>query len=398
VAVGAQLCAVLSAVHAVPIVHRDLKPRNVMVRPDGTITVLDLGVASVMDTDTTRLTHTGSPIGSPAYMAPEQAMGGAVGPRTDLYALGVLLHELLSGNVPFAGTTALGVLHRHLYEAPVPLRRLRPEVPEPLESLVLRLLGKDPEHRPASAQEVYQELAALLPPPGSPQRALGPLDPTRPFLRPQAPWPDRAGVPAAPARPPVPPRPAQAPKDTDLASAVDEVKRLLDAGRITQAVDLLGGIIPAAAEKHGEHSPVLRALRKQYAATLMEDGQYRRALPELRRLSEEFASQYGGADRQALQYRYEAAQCLEHLGDPRAALSEYRVLLPYFERYSATSPGTPLDIRRRTAHLLLAIGDRAAAREVLTRLLYDADRVHGPHHPLPAEIRRTLAWLGQVHI
>ena len=120
VSVAAQLCAVLSAVHAVPIVHRDLKPRNVMVKPDGTVTVLDLGVASVMDTDTTRLTHTGSPIGSPAYMAPEQAMGGAVGPYTDLYALGVLLHELLSGNVPFAGSTALGVLHRHLYEPPAP--------------------------------------------------------------------------------------------------------------------------------------------------------------------------------------------------------------------------------------------------------------------------------------
>ncbi|WP_237536892.1 serine/threonine-protein kinase, partial [Streptomyces sp. SID5785] len=143
VSVAAQLCAVLSAVHAVPIVHRDLKPRNVMIKKDGTVTVLDLGVASVLDTDTTRLTHTGSPIGTPAYMAPEQAMGGAVGPYTDLYALGVLLHELLSGDVPFAGTTALGILHRHLYEAPVPLRRLRAEIPEALESLVLRLLAKD---------------------------------------------------------------------------------------------------------------------------------------------------------------------------------------------------------------------------------------------------------------
>ncbi|WP_233518291.1 serine/threonine-protein kinase, partial [Streptomyces corynorhini] len=78
VSVAAQLCAVLAAVHAVPIVHRDLKPRNVMVGPDGSITVLDLGVASVIDRDTTRLTRTGSPIGSPAYMAPEQAMGEPV--------------------------------------------------------------------------------------------------------------------------------------------------------------------------------------------------------------------------------------------------------------------------------------------------------------------------------
>lgn len=392
IAVGAQLCAVLAAVHAVPIVHRDLKPRNVMIRPAGTVTVLDLGVASVMDTDTTRLTHTGSPIGSPAYMAPEQAMGGAVGPRTDLYALGVLLHELVSGEVPFAGATALGVLHRHLYEAPVPLRKLRPEVPEPLESLVLRLLAKDPQHRPAGAQDVYRELAAMLPAPGAPHTRLGAMDPTRSFLHPHAPWPDR---PAPPAERPVPAPPA-APAGADLAAAVDEVKRLLDAGRITQAVDMLGGMIPAAAEKHGAHSPVLRALRKQYAATLMEDGQYRRALPELRRLADEFASQYGGADRQALQFRYEAAQCLEQLGDTSAALTEYRVLLPYFERYAATDPVPPLDIRRRTGHLLLSVGDRRGAREVLTRLLYDADRVHGPHHPFPAEVRRTLAWLGQV--
>lgn len=198
VAIAAQLCAVLSAVHAVPIVHRDLKPRNAMVRPDGTVVVLDLGVASVLDTDTTRLTHTGSPIGSPAYMAPEQAMGGAVGPYTDLYALGVLLHELLSGDVPFAGSTALGVLHRHLYEPPLPVRHLRPEVPEALEALVLRLLAKDPQHRPDSAQEVYESLRPLLPVGGTPA---GPLDPTRPFLRPHAPWPDRAATPAS-----VPPR------------------------------------------------------------------------------------------------------------------------------------------------------------------------------------------------
>ncbi|WP_258177678.1 serine/threonine-protein kinase, partial [Streptomyces solincola] len=163
VGVAAQLCAVLAAVHAVPIVHRDLKPRNVMVKPDGTVTVLDLGIASAIDTDTTRLTHTGSPIGSPAYMAPEQAMGGAVGPYTDLYALGALLHELLSGNVPFTGSTALGVLHRHLYEPPLPLRQLRPEVPEALEALVLRLLAKDPQARPSGAQEVYEALAPLLP-------------------------------------------------------------------------------------------------------------------------------------------------------------------------------------------------------------------------------------------
>ncbi|WP_405868535.1 serine/threonine-protein kinase [Streptomyces sp. NBC_01515] len=391
VAVAAQLCAVLSAVHAVPIVHRDLKPRNVMVKQDGTVTVLDLGVASVMDADTTRLTHTGTPIGSPAYMAPEQAMGGAVGPYTDLYALGVVLHELLSGDVPFAGSTALGVLHRHLYEPPVPVRRIRPEVPESLEALVLHLLAKDPQHRPGSAQEVYERLALLLPARGMPTGA--PLDPTRPFLRPHAPWPDRARTPASQPAPLAPP----AAEKRDVAAAVDEVKRLLGEGRITQAVDILGAILPTAAEQHGVHSPVVRTLRKQYAATLMDDGQYRRALPELRRLADERAAEAGPSDPQSLRYRYEAAQCLESLGDPAAALTEYRALLPYYEnQYMAGDPELAHEVRRRMGHLLLALGDRGAAHETLARLLVDVERRHGPGHPLAADIRRTLQWLGQV--
>ncbi|MFE7397361.1 protein kinase [Streptomyces sp. NPDC057557] len=392
VAVAAQLCAVLCAVHAVPIVHRDLKPRNVMVRPDGTVTVLDLGVASVLDTDTTRLTHTGSPIGSPAYMAPEQAMGGAVGPYTDLYALGVLLHELLSGDVPFAGSTALGVLHRHLYEPPLPVRRIRPDIPEPLEALVLRLLAKDPQHRPSGAQEVYEHLAPLLPARGT-GLPTGPLDPTRPFLRPHAPWPDRTATPP----PPAPPAPAAA--RPDVAAAVDDVKKLLGEGRITQAVDILGSILPVAAEQHGEDSAVVRILRKQYAATLMDDGQYRRALPELRRLADDRAAEAGPADVQTLQFRYDAAQCLEQLGEPAAALAEYRAVLPYYENHRATGndPARSFEIRNRIGHLLLAVGDHVAARVQLQGLLYDTERAYGPHHPLPVELRRRLDRQAEVH-
>ncbi|QXE36494.1 protein kinase [Streptomyces sp. GMY02] len=388
VSVAAQLCAVLAAVHAVPIVHRDLKPRNVMVRPDGTVIVLDLGVASVIDSDTTRLTHTGSPIGSPAYMAPEQAMGGAVGPYTDLYALGVLLHELLSGGVPFAGTTVLGVLHRHLYEAPVPVRRIRPEIPEALELIVLRLLAKDPQHRPSGAQEVYEQLTPLLPLRGG--RAAGPLDPTRPFLRPHAPWPDRATTPPTAPAPQQQPVPAGRP---DVAAAVDEVKRLLGEGSITRAVDILGGILPAAAVEHGEHSPVVRILRKQYASTLMDDGQYRRALPELRRLAEDRTAEAGPGDPQALQFRYDAAQCLEQLGEASAALAEYRAVLPYYENGQpgvVSDPARAFDIRHRVAHLLLAVGDHAAAQQQLQSLLWDSERAYGAYHALPVELRRTL--------
>ncbi|QMU74304.1 serine/threonine-protein kinase [Streptacidiphilus sp. P02-A3a] len=401
VAVAAQLCSVLAAVHAVPVVHRDLKPRNVLIHPDGTLTVLDLGVAAVLDADTTRLTRTGSPVGSPVYMAPEQAMGGPVGPAADLYALGVVLHELLSGHAPFTGSSALGVLHRHVYEQPVALRQVRPEVPEPLEELVLRLLAKDPRERPANAQEVYRVLAPLLPVPAPPRAAGpgvpagpgGPMDPTRPFLRPYAPWPDRTPAPAGPPLPAVPPAPA---RPDAVAAAVDEARRLLDAGRITQAVDVLGGILPAATAEHGPRSPIVRMLRKQYAATLMEDGRFPAALPELRRLAEERAAEAGPADPQALRFRYEAAQCLEQLGEPAPALAEYQALLPYAERQAAADPAFPLELRRRAGRLLLTIGDRPAAREVLRRLLHDAERAHGPHAPLTTETRRTLEWLDQL--
>ncbi|MFB7360631.1 protein kinase domain-containing protein [Streptomyces hydrogenans] len=391
VCVAAQLCAVLAAVHAVPIVHRDLKPRNVMIRPDGTLTVLDLGIASVLDSDTTRLTHTGEPIGSPAYMAPEQAMGGAVGPQTDLYALGVLLHELLSGNVPFAGSTALGVLHRHLYEPPLPLRQVRPEVPETLEALVLRLLAKDPAARPSGAHEVYEALLPLLPARGAPS---GPLDPTRPFLRPHAPWPaaprpaappaadPRVVVPAQPAAPPPPPLPGQPPRGADVAGAVEQVKRLLGEGALTQAVDVLGGILPAAAAEHGEGSPVVRILRKQYASTLLDDGQYRRALPELRRLA---ADDPGNA-----QFGHDIALCLEQLGETAEALAAFRAVLPAFERGPAQDPGRAFDIRRRTALLLVATGQHEEGRVELSRLLLDAERLYGPYHPLADELRRAL--------
>ncbi len=310
VAVAAQLCSVLAAVHEAGVVHRDLKPRNLMLRHDGTLVVLDLGVATVLGADTTRVTATGSPVGSPAYMSPEQAMGNAVGPASDLYSLGVVLHELLSGTVPFEGSSALGTLHRHLYEPPTPLGRLRPETPTALESLVLRLLEKDPAQRPADAHAVYRALAPLLQlPPGNSPTGQGPCDPTRPFRLPFAPWPDRtaspttAAVPPRPApastphwaphapphsapafaAPPPPPRPAPGsasgpiagpaagaplpgPEADLLAATVDEARRLLAAGRISQALGLLGSALRTAEARHGADSPVAAALRRQYAA------------------------------------------------------------------------------------------------------------------------------------
>ncbi|MFF0434613.1 serine/threonine-protein kinase [Streptomyces sp. NPDC004327] len=189
-AVGVQICSTLAAAHARGVVHRDLKPGNVRIRTDGVVKVLDFGVAAILDADTKKLTTTGERLGSFLYMAPEQVMGEPVDRRTDLYALGCLIHEMLTGRPVFEHESPLVVPSLHTGTEPEPLRSLRPDVPEEIETLVLDMLAKKPADRPAHAGEVFRRLAAHLPAPGTPEDALVPwaeADPRRPFLHPMAP-------------------------------------------------------------------------------------------------------------------------------------------------------------------------------------------------------------------
>jgi tetratricopeptide (TPR) repeat protein len=131
----------------------------------------------------------------------------------------------------------------------------------------------------------------------------------------------------------------------------------------------------------------------------MDDGQYRRALPELRRLADDRAAEAGPADPQTLQFRYDAAQCLEQLGEPAAALAEYRAVLPHYEsrQPGGADAGRAFDVRHRIGHLLLAVGDHTAALQQFQALLYDTERAYGPYHPLPVELRRALDRQRQFH-
>ncbi|MFM9613228.1 serine/threonine-protein kinase [Streptomyces niveiscabiei] len=188
--VGVQICSVLAAAHACGVVHRDLKPGNVRIRTDGVVKVLDFGVAALLDGDAQKLTTTGERLGSFLYMAPEQVTGDPVDARTDLYALGCLIHEMLTGRPVFEHESSLAVPSLHAEAEPPPLRHLRPDVPEEIETLVLELLAKKPADRPEHAGRVYQRLAAHTPAPGAPENALAPwaeADPRRPFLHPMAP-------------------------------------------------------------------------------------------------------------------------------------------------------------------------------------------------------------------
>ncbi|CAM3799977.1 protein kinase [Kibdelosporangium persicum] len=177
-AAGAQIAAVLAAAHAAGLVHRDLKPRNVMITETGEVKVLDFGIAVLRDVDMTRITRTAETVGTPAYMAPEQAMHGQTSPSSDLYSLGCVLYELVTGRAVFEAGTALAMMHRHFNDTPEPVLSLRPDAGPVLAEVITRLLAKRADLRPASATEVYEILLPLVPPPTGP---LIPMDPTRPF-------------------------------------------------------------------------------------------------------------------------------------------------------------------------------------------------------------------------
>ncbi|MEU9374401.1 serine/threonine-protein kinase [Streptomyces sp. NPDC048255] len=160
---AAQVCDALATVHAAGVLHRDLKPANVMVTADGTAKVLDFGIASFLDdpAPATALTATGAALGTPAFMSPEQAQALTVDHRSDLYSLGCVLYNLVTGHPPFMAASGVALLVKHVSEPPVPPSRYNPRLPAALEELILALLAKDPAGRPEGAANVRDRLLAL---------------------------------------------------------------------------------------------------------------------------------------------------------------------------------------------------------------------------------------------
>jgi serine/threonine-protein kinase len=146
------VCSALREAHAAGLVHRDVKPGNVIVCERGGLhdvaKLLDFGLVRDVSTGAAGLTQDGAVAGTPAYLSPEQAAGGAgVDARSDVYAVGALAYFLLTGRPPFVGPSAVAVIAAHLYEAPEPPSRHRPNVPADLEAVVLRCLAKAPAER-----------------------------------------------------------------------------------------------------------------------------------------------------------------------------------------------------------------------------------------------------------
>ncbi|HZS37228.1 MAG TPA: protein kinase [Polyangia bacterium] len=167
--IGVQICRALSAAHAAGIIHRDLKPENIfLVSRDGSadfVKVLDFGIAKQdmgNQNAPRRLTTPGIAMGTPEYMAPEQAAGKAIDGRVDIYSVGAILYEMLTGEPPHAGANVMEILSRKATEAPAPLRELNPDISEELERVVLVCLERDPELRPQTMGALEYELTKSL--------------------------------------------------------------------------------------------------------------------------------------------------------------------------------------------------------------------------------------------
>ena len=158
VAIAEAVASGLSAAHRVGLVHRDIKPQNIIVGPGGQVKITDFGIAK--SALSTAMTETGVTFGTADYISPEQARGQPATPRSDIYSLGVTLYEMLTGRLPFSGESSIAVAMQHVGEEPPPLRMLNPRIPPALEALTLRAMSKDPDARPATAQEFVRLLSS----------------------------------------------------------------------------------------------------------------------------------------------------------------------------------------------------------------------------------------------
>ncbi|WP_067859494.1 serine/threonine-protein kinase [Nocardia shimofusensis] len=373
-ALGAQTAAVLAATHRHRIYHRDLKPSNLMLCGNGTVKVLDFGLAIAPDSDRSRFTSTGQTIGTPAFMAPEQVESRDVTPQTDLYALGLILHELLTGKRVVTGTNAFTVWN-HQISTPAPdIRAERPDIPADMAGLIMCMLEKKPESRPAGAAAVHAvllrhatDVAELIDDVHSPARmyALAVGAPARARMAPTvlAPGASPAGERTVQDIAPGDIAPGDivpgeiVPSDEhtrgDLHRAVEKARHLADESRYHPAVRHLHRAVHAAVPLLGARDADVVDARIQLAGLRFESHGYAEASELYQALIDDLTAERGPYDDQVMLCQRRLAECVLHLGRTGEAVDRFQRLKAQLEarfgpadRRVAEVRGILADLRR----------------------------------------------------
>jgi serine/threonine protein kinase len=203
-----QLAEALSYAHAHGVVHRDLKPANALIDSYGNIFLTDFGIAKLLESASPRLTQTDAIMGTPAYISPEQAQGNPVDQRSDIYSLGIILYEMVTGRVPFIADTPLAVLFKHISDPLPPPSSVKSDIPEPIEQVILKALAKDPQDRFATASDFVTAWKHALEQMHAPRPAPEPTPPT--IMHPEPPPPMKPAD-AKPVTPKVTPQKSSTP-------------------------------------------------------------------------------------------------------------------------------------------------------------------------------------------
>ncbi|MFE0536406.1 protein kinase [Streptomyces nigra] len=407
-AVAAQTADALAHAHRIGVVHRDLKPSNLMLTPDATVKVLDFGIAAAMEPhpDEPRLTRTQEVLGTPGFISPEQADGGRATERSDLYALGCVLYEILAGSPPFTAGTAVALLYRHAYEEPPPIRDLRGAIPADFASLVMRLLAKSPDDRP-SAEEVHGAARAWLARP--PGRAVprstsaaprgtsagpdsvaatgsGALRSASVFASPPAGRAQSRPIPVprpAPTRDPAPAAAVpleildQAARGDHAGAAASLERRLREAGRPLDDAESV-------------------AARLTLCDLLIKAEEFTRAYDGFSALGGALRRSRPATDPDVLACRAGAATCLAELGRTTEALHEFEDLLPVQRTAFGAAAPDVCDTRFRIGSLVARTGRLREARDQLTALRQEQQRILPVDDERHARTDSLIARLGRM--